>query len=225
MSATHLSHKEAGRKPPHHWWERPDDYSGAFANPTIRDDRDLDSAFRAFDAHLREPMPPDDVDPLPPEPDGEDAQEENGSALDALDATEEVRWFVASDGGPTGPFTVAQLRERWASDDLAPDCLVWRAGLARWYRLNLVRELVDALAPEPEAALAELAPAILDVPWPEDSLDSDAPGSAAAAVLGSFLAEARPGDEVTIVDEAMIVADTPVAVPPPPPRGTHRNAA
>ena len=47
-----------------------------------------------------------------------------------------VKYFVAVDGTQTGPFTMSELKEKAASQQLTPDSLVWTEGMASWEKAS-----------------------------------------------------------------------------------------
>ena len=57
-----------------------------------------------------------------------------------------ARWYVLVDGDQTGPFALADLRERVLAGTLGSDTWVWADGMAEWRRA----EHVPALVPPPE---------------------------------------------------------------------------
>ena len=58
-----------------------------------------------------------------------------------------VRYNVAKDGNPTGPFDIAKLTEMAASGELSPDSLVWKQGMETWEKANTIDELKGIFPP------------------------------------------------------------------------------
>lgn len=57
-----------------------------------------------------------------------------------------ARWYVLVDGEQTGPFGLAELRDRVLAGTLTPQTWVWADGMAEWRRA----QHVPALVPPPE---------------------------------------------------------------------------
>ena len=58
-----------------------------------------------------------------------------------------VKFSVAKDGNPTGPFEMETLKEMAISGDLKPETLVWKHGMTEWQRADSVLELKDIFPP------------------------------------------------------------------------------
>ena len=53
-----------------------------------------------------------------------------------------MEYYIASDQGPLGPYTLEQLKER----TLKPDELIWRNGLTEWVKADSLEELTEAFS-------------------------------------------------------------------------------
>ncbi len=62
-----------------------------------------------------------------------------------------VRFHVAIDGSPAGPFDVAAIARKIAAGEISRDTLVWKPGMAEWAKASTASELetVFASAPPP----------------------------------------------------------------------------
>ncbi|MEM9366803.1 MAG: SPFH domain-containing protein [Planctomycetota bacterium] len=58
-------------------------------------------------------------------------------------------WYVASNGQSTGPYPLSQLQAAIAGGQVAPDALVWSAGMAQWQPCSTVPALVGSPPPPP----------------------------------------------------------------------------
>jgi membrane protease subunit (stomatin/prohibitin family) len=63
--------------------------------------------------------------------------------------TPAVAWYVAAEGRTLGPFSLAQLGELVAQNQLQRDSLVWRAGFAAWTAGSEVGEVAALFGPPP----------------------------------------------------------------------------
>lgn len=53
------------------------------------------------------------------------------------------KYFVAVDGAQTGPFTIADLKQKAASKSFTPDSLVWMEGMTAWEKASSREDLKD----------------------------------------------------------------------------------
>jgi membrane protease subunit (stomatin/prohibitin family) len=58
-----------------------------------------------------------------------------------------VKYNVAKNGKPTGPYEISKLGEMAASGELLPDSLVWKAGMSEWGRADAQSELKPLFPP------------------------------------------------------------------------------
>jgi hypothetical protein len=73
---------------------------------------------------------------------------------DGAQVPQPARWYVLDDGEQTGPFELAQLRERVLGGSLTADTWVWADGMPEWRQ---ARE-VPALVPPSEHDVAGWTP-------------------------------------------------------------------
>lgn len=55
-------------------------------------------------------------------------------------------YLLLIEGNQTGPYSIGQLREQWASGEITGETLYWREGLAEWKPLEA---MADVLEPPP----------------------------------------------------------------------------
>ena len=59
------------------------------------------------------------------------------------------KYFVAVDGAQTGPFTIAELKQKAASQSFTPDSLVWMEGMTAWEKASSREDLKDLFGSVP----------------------------------------------------------------------------
>jgi predicted Zn finger-like uncharacterized protein len=112
-------------------------------------------------------------------------------AQGALPATE---WYVAIGEAQVGPLPLAEVKKKWEAGQVGPDSLVWRPGMADWGPLSGVPDLAAYLAPVPQPARPQAAPAASVSPV---AAPAPAPHRAATPAAGvPAAAPAAPGPEV-----------------------------
>jgi hypothetical protein len=92
------------------------------------------------------------------------------------------RYYIADGAARTGPFDVDELRAR--ATILAPDTLVWTAGMNDWLPAERVPELLPLLArAEPSAALTTTTP----LPLPDTTAATTLPDAMVCDVVDDFI--------------------------------------
>jgi len=59
-----------------------------------------------------------------------------------------IKFYVAKDGNPTGPFDVATLKTMITLGDFNSDSLVWKDGMPEWQKANTQNELTGIFPPK-----------------------------------------------------------------------------
>lgn len=70
-------------------------------------------------------------------------------------AAADARWYVVIDGQAVGPLTDEAVLRRMDKGEIAPDTLVWQAGMSDWQRAD---EAMPLVAKRVEAALTHPKP-------------------------------------------------------------------
>ncbi len=73
-------------------------------------------------------------------------------------------WYFAIGGQQQGPFSLAELKPRFQSGELAPDTYVFTQGMANWEPASSRPELAEVLSAPPPAAAPVAAPAVVSPP-------------------------------------------------------------
>ncbi|MFZ2874756.1 MAG: DUF4339 domain-containing protein [Phycisphaerales bacterium] len=115
-------------------------------------------------------------------------------------ASTDAGWFVAQQGTPHGPTTLAILSQHAVAGLLRRDSLVWRAGMTQWARADSVPELTPVFTTLPPDPPGVGTPPVQPGPitgYPAQSTQDDlamrmilpvgrCPWAIAAAYLGLF---------------------------------------
>lgn len=59
-----------------------------------------------------------------------------------------LKFYVAKDGKPTGPFDIATLKTMISTNDFSSDSLVWKDGMPEWQEASLQKELTSIFPPK-----------------------------------------------------------------------------
>lgn len=68
------------------------------------------------------------------------------------DDLQPARWFVLVDGEQTGPFDLAEVRDRVLAGDVGPDTYVWADGMDDWRVASETPALVPPASADAPAA-------------------------------------------------------------------------
>lgn len=64
----------------------------------------------------------------------------------------EKEWYVAIDDSQLGPVDIGDIEEKWDSEDVDEDTLVWKAGMGDWCPLAEVPDLAYLITERPQAS-------------------------------------------------------------------------
>lgn len=59
-----------------------------------------------------------------------------------------IKFYVAKDGNPTGPFDVPTLKTMVSSGEFDSDSLVWKEGMSEWQKASTQNELIGIVPPK-----------------------------------------------------------------------------
>lgn len=130
---------------------------------------------------------------------------------------EKAEWQVVENGAPSGPFTVAQIRQRIAAGLIAADQLVWKAGMTDWAPAQKTAPFDTAFSAGTAAAdvapppIPTATPAVETVvePQTEPSLPRSGGWALAGAILGYSMSAVILGTGAA----AAAIYETDVSVP------------
>jgi len=115
-------------------------------------------------------------------------------------------WYVGIDGTPTGPISIATMRETASTGKITLESLVWRDGFEEWKPLREFPELAALVAEANQTALATEALKTIPAPSPLEEQQKNASSSLESELSSILPGKAKRSTSHPMAWVAMVVA-------------------